>query len=286
MIIIPFRAINNSPVSFYPLQNMLISPDEIFVELTEDKLPGIKEYYLISNYGRVFNKYTGSFLNICIGTDGYYNLTLVNKDGSTRRMRVNRLVMLAFVPISNPDDLVVNHIDCNPLNNCLWNLEWCTRSENAIHAYNHGLMKSGEDAPTAVITEKEAIEIGRLLQDTTWTYKQIAEYVGGNANVGIVQNINKGRDWRRILEREGIVVRGFAGEKKKRFKLSDEDVHNVCKMFEKYPNVFETNAEYFNFIAEKLDCFGQDLPPKEFRNTLRPLYLKTNHKDIVNQYNF
>lgn len=35
---------------------------------------------------------------------------------------------------------MVNHIDGNKKNNNLCNLEWCTQSENMIHAYNHGLV--------------------------------------------------------------------------------------------------------------------------------------------------
>ena len=44
------------------------------------------------------------------------------------------LVALAFIP--NPDNKPqVNHIDNNPLNNELSNLEWCTNSENQIHRF-------------------------------------------------------------------------------------------------------------------------------------------------------
>ena len=41
---------------------------------------------------------------------------------------------VAFIP--NPLNLpCINHIDCNPLNNSIENLEWCTAQENVIHSY-------------------------------------------------------------------------------------------------------------------------------------------------------
>ena len=57
----------------------------------------------------------------------------------TKTILVNRLVALAFIP--NPEDKPeVNHIDGNPLNNCVWNLEWNTKDENMNHAERLGLI--------------------------------------------------------------------------------------------------------------------------------------------------
>ena len=46
---------------------------------------------------------------------------------------MHRAVGFTFIP--NPENKpFINHIDCNKLNNNIENLEWCTPSENMIHA--------------------------------------------------------------------------------------------------------------------------------------------------------
>lgn len=53
--------------------------------------------------------------------------------GKQRNMRVHRLVASAFIPKIEGKN-VVNHKDCNKLNNHVDNLEWCTDLENTRHA--------------------------------------------------------------------------------------------------------------------------------------------------------
>lgn len=71
-------------------------------------------------------------------SNGYYAITL-NKNNKQKRFCIHRLVALAF--LENPKNKEeVNHKDGNKLNNCVDNLEWCTKSENTLHAYKIGLM--------------------------------------------------------------------------------------------------------------------------------------------------
>jgi hypothetical protein len=54
---------------------------------------------------------------------------------------VHRLIAIAFIP--NPDNLPeINHIDGDPLNNNISNLEWCTHQYNMQHAWNTDLHKN------------------------------------------------------------------------------------------------------------------------------------------------
>jgi len=112
----------------------------------------------------------------------YYTIKL-SKDNKTKTYSVHRLIALAFIP--NPDSKpCINHIDGNPRNNCIDNLEWCTHSENNLHAYRTGLLKSGEehhyaklnDFQVRVIRKTSDIsqsEIGKIFNVTQGTISNI-----------------------------------------------------------------------------------------------------------------
>ncbi len=72
-----------------------------------------------------------------ITNDGHYRVALCNA-GRKQRIFVHRIVALAFIP--NPNNYpVINHLDGNPANNNVNNLEWTTVQENTLHAYRIGL---------------------------------------------------------------------------------------------------------------------------------------------------
>ena len=116
------------------------------------------------------------------------NLTLV--DGKKKTFRLHRLVMLAFKPIENSEQLEVNHIDGNKLNNRLDNLEWCTSSENQIHAFQNGLQKArtGERSNFSKLS-KEDIKIIFKMREQGFTQQEIADKVGcTRSNISYILN--------------------------------------------------------------------------------------------------
>lgn len=90
------------------------------------------EQYEVSTWGRVFNTKTGNFLTPYHHHKGYLRVDL--KNGMIRKhFKVHRLVAEAFIP--NPENKPqVNHIDGNPGNNSVTNLEWVTNQENCDKA--------------------------------------------------------------------------------------------------------------------------------------------------------
>lgn len=62
-----------------------------------------------------------------------YCFVYLSRNGKMYRRYVHRLVAQAFIP--NPENKpYVNHIDGDKQNNRADNLEWCTQSENVLHA--------------------------------------------------------------------------------------------------------------------------------------------------------
>lgn len=102
-------------------------------------IKGFGNNYQVSNLGRVRHKKNG-IKQLPIGGK-YIRVGLYDPDlGKQRNMRVHRLVAEAFM--QNPNNYPeVNHIDENKYNNCVTNLEWCTREQNIEHSINTGTFK-------------------------------------------------------------------------------------------------------------------------------------------------
>ncbi len=111
--------------------------------------------YQVSNKGRVKVCKHGYEKILKEVTDHWGRKQLsLTKNKKFKKFRTHRIVALAFIP--NPENKPqINHIDGNPSNNYLENLEWCTASENIIHSFTYlnrkapvGLLgKKGKDCP-------------------------------------------------------------------------------------------------------------------------------------------
>jgi len=117
--------------------------DNIFIMENQEEIwkdvVGYEGHYQVSNLGNVrsLKRNNSKLLKARLNHNNYCIVRLY-KDNDWRQFRVHRLMAMAFIsnPLNKPQ---VNHINGVKTDNRLENLEWCTNSENQIHAYANGL---------------------------------------------------------------------------------------------------------------------------------------------------
>ena len=147
-------------------------------------IKGYEGLYEVSNMGRVKSLHYGKERIMKTPDDlaGYKRVRLTKQ--TIKQKRVHRLVAEAFIP--NPMNLpVVNHLDGDKYNNCVSNLEWCTKKENTNHAIKTGLMK-----PTTNPKPIMVYEGGKFID----TFKSIGECANKlNCDKGHISDVIHGR---------------------------------------------------------------------------------------------
>lgn len=131
-------------------------------------IAGFEGLYQVSNLGRVkslrSNRNREIILKKIAASTGYYIVNLY-KDGKCTSQAIHRLVAMAFIEGYRPG-LVVNHIDENPKNNDVSNLEWVTQRQNALHGTALQRRVGGESMPVLQMTPD-----GKVVKE----YKSAAE---------------------------------------------------------------------------------------------------------------
>lgn len=151
-------------------------------------IPSYEGYYQVSNLGKFRSlprvikykqngtrNYPAKSLLTETTRDNYQRIVLM-KNGVKIRYQAHRLVALTFIP--NPENKpYINHIDGNKSNNNVTNLEWCTASENMIHADKTGLRDMSKHHPSNSKKIK-CIETGEIF----CSYYQAIKWLGKTTN--------------------------------------------------------------------------------------------------------
>jgi hypothetical protein len=174
-------------------------------------IPGYERLYQASNLGRIkslakMSKNRGgvylrkeNFLKPTINNKGYCIVKLYKNEGKIKNtIFVHKLISITF--ISNPKNyLEINHIDGVKTNNCVQNLEWCSRSHNVKETYRLNLKKAetykGEGNPTSKLKERDVLLI-RTLHKEGISNKNLATKF--NVVVGTIGFIINNQTWKHI----------------------------------------------------------------------------------------
>ena len=95
--------------------------------------------YDVSTHGNVRDRQYDRLVRGSRGPKGRHTLHLVDDHGIQRSVQAHRLVYASFFEYDIPEGIEINHIDGDPSNNFLWNLEEMTHEENQHHANRMGL---------------------------------------------------------------------------------------------------------------------------------------------------
>lgn len=135
------------------------------------------EKYSIDTEGNVY-KQNGEIMKSFLSTTGYINVFLCY-NGKPIHKKVHRLMAQMFLPDFN-EKLHVDHIDRNPLNNCIENLRMATCRQNGINRPRQKNNTSGYKGIIWVKTHKK------------WCAK--IKYNQKNIHLGYFDNIENARE--------------------------------------------------------------------------------------------
>lgn len=148
------------------------------VDLKEIWKPVVEyeNWYSVSNLGRIKRErkssgtHKGLVLKPYLDKHGYLYVML-SRFGIKKRRKIHKLVTESFMG-KCPENLQVNHKDCNKVNNNINNLEYITGKENLIHAHNNGI-KFGNKVRK--LTKKQVLKIRKEYIPRRVTFKMLAK---------------------------------------------------------------------------------------------------------------
>lgn len=237
---------------------------------------GILTPYYITSFGRVYRYRNGKIYYLVLIEDknGYLRAAIrYRKNNKINRISimVDRLVAMAFIPNSNPEEYTeVNHINGREKkNNNINNLEWCSHSYNMKHAYDNNLHRKGEDSPLSIYSEKQIRQVCELLEKNQLSYTGISFETG--VAIYTIISILQHKKWTHISKNYNIDnynMRDVNTGSKPKYKI--KDIKTVCQLL-------EDNKMTMNEIS-KLTKVGF--------NTIADIKRRRTWKKISNNYNF
>lgn len=143
----------------------LLYEDEEFRRIYKD---GVETNYLISNYGRVWSDNRNIIMKNGTDRAGRANIHLL-VEGNNWIPNISRLLGLTFLGDPPEPDWEIDHIDNNPFNDELSNLQWISPFENKAKAHREGCINYcdqplGEEAFASIYTYEQVSYACELME--------------------------------------------------------------------------------------------------------------------------
>lgn len=234
-------------------------------------VPGIYNWYFISNKGNVYSNHSDKILKPGIDSKGYPYVALSTINGP-KNMRIHRLVMLAFDYHEGCEKEIINHIDGTKNNPKIYNLEWTTYSKNARHAYDMDLCHGGAKGN---ISDEDVRRVCELLIENKLSARQIAEIVG--TSVDTVHSINTGKTHTRISKEYNLQSRKIS-------TLTEDQIKSVCLYYQNTTDLRKQMLK-FDYIKSALSYNNIPINSSTINCGERILY-RQSHVLISKDYKF
>lgn len=248
---------------------------EAWAYITDIVVPNVDfERYMVSTFGRVYDRASISFVSIVKDDEGY-NRVHIHTSNGFKLVYLHRLVKIQFEGL-DPDPIKnqVDHKDCNKDNNYIGNLEWVTKAENALRAIDNGLYTQF----SVKLTEGDVHYICQMLKNGC-SYKKISDSLYSKYNqdtTGMIGKIYRGERWKHIskqyipfppLKKEKIIPSNAA--------LNEDMVHEICQLLSSGKRIVD--------VAKLIETkYGIS---KSLENTVGMIKRGRSWTDISSKYN-
>ena len=150
--------------------------------------------YSVSTEGEILSKTNKIMKHLKNGT-GHHYVFLYDGKGNSKKEYIHRLVLKAFKGYKEYPTFECRHLDGNPDNNKLTNLEWGTKALNQIDRIRHGTIKFGENHKDAVLTEEQV----KLIKNSSESSRKLGKKFGVSHTT--ILEIIRGNSWRYLDEK-------------------------------------------------------------------------------------
>ena len=280
--------------NIFPCYYPFIPMDEVFVQIS-DYFPFIRDYFWISNYGRIYNANIRHLSIQKLNHAGYPVALLKRKPeytdpnkyhGANFVICTHILVCTIFNGPPPGPEYEVNHIDFNRQNCYYKNLEWLTHDDNVMHSYNANRWYREDGTSKSSKYDKEIIhKLCQLMESGVHSTTQLSLLVfGQKPSIAIKDLIDKIKNrgaWTNISSQ----YQNIPYQNKMQHFLTDDQIHAVCLELQTNGLSISARDIAINILHIDYDSFPLNKRYR-FNTCIADIKRRNVYSYIVDQYQF